>query len=47
MNQHLHLITLGVKDFEKSRGFYAETLGWEMAHNQFFPFDESGNLRLN
>jgi len=29
MNQHLHLITLGVRDFEKSKIFYAETLGWK------------------
>ena len=28
MNQHLHLITLGVKDFERSFRFYAEILGW-------------------
>ena len=28
MNQHLHLVTLGVKDFEKSKRFYTETLGW-------------------
>ena len=28
MNQHLHIITLGVRDFEKSRKFYTETLGW-------------------
>ena len=29
MNQHLHLITLGVRDFEKSKIFYTETLGWK------------------
>jgi len=29
MNQHLHLITLGVRDFEKSKKFYTETLGWK------------------
>src|SRR5687768_4988685 len=28
MNQHLHLITLGVSDLERSRKFYSETLGW-------------------
>ena len=33
MNQHLHLITLGVRDFERSRKFYTETLGWEPASN--------------
>lgn len=29
MNQHLHLITLGVKDFDISKKFYTETLGWK------------------
>lgn len=29
MNQHLHLITLGVRDFEKSLRFYNEILGWK------------------
>ena len=29
MNQNLHLITLGVRDFEKSKKFYIETLGWK------------------
>ena len=31
MNQHLHLITLGVRDFENSKKFYTETLGWKPA----------------
>jgi hypothetical protein len=31
MNQHLHLITLGVRDFERARQFYADTLGWKSA----------------
>lgn len=31
MNQHLHLVTLGVRDLERSRKFYTETLGWEPA----------------
>lgn len=31
MNQHLHLITLGVRDFERSYKFYTETLGWKPA----------------
>jgi len=34
MNQHLHLITLGVRDYEKSRMFYAETLGWKISRPQ-------------
>ncbi len=29
MDQHLHLITLGVRDFEKSYEFYTMTLGWK------------------
>ena len=29
MNRHLHLITLGVSDFEKSRKFYTDILGWK------------------
>jgi catechol 2,3-dioxygenase-like lactoylglutathione lyase family enzyme len=29
MNQHLHLITLGIRDFAKSYEFYAEILGWK------------------
>ncbi|HMD82119.1 MAG TPA: VOC family protein, partial [Anaerolineales bacterium] len=28
MNQHLHIITLGVRDFEKSKKFYTEIMGW-------------------
>ena len=31
MNQHLHLITLGVRDLEHSREFYTEILGWKPA----------------
>lgn len=31
MDQHLHLITLGVRDFERSRKFYADILGWKPA----------------
>ena len=31
MNQHFHLVTLGVTDFEQSYKFYAETLGWKPA----------------
>lgn len=29
MNQHLHIITLGVRDFETSKKFYTATLGWK------------------
>lgn len=31
MNQHLHLITLGVHSLERSRKFYPEILGWKPA----------------
>jgi catechol 2,3-dioxygenase-like lactoylglutathione lyase family enzyme len=31
MDQYLHLITLGVKDFKRSYKFYTETLGWKPA----------------
>jgi uncharacterized protein len=33
MNQYLHLITLGVKDLERSRKFYTEILGWKPSSN--------------
>ncbi|MCC6501150.1 MAG: VOC family protein [Anaerolineales bacterium] len=29
MNQFLHLVTLGVRDFKKSYEFYTQTLGWK------------------
>jgi catechol 2,3-dioxygenase-like lactoylglutathione lyase family enzyme len=34
MNQHLHIVTLGVRDLDVSRKFYAETLGWTIARPQ-------------
>ena len=34
MNQHLHIVTLGVRDLETSRKFYAETLGWKISRPQ-------------
>ena len=33
MNQHLHIITLGAKDFKKSVEFYSKTLGWKASSN--------------
>ena len=33
MNQHLHLVTLGVSDYERSKLFYTQTLGWKPASN--------------
>ena len=34
MNQHLHIVTLGVRDLEASKNFYAETLGWKLSRPQ-------------
>lgn len=34
MEQHLHIVTLGVRDFEKSKEFYEETLGWRISRPQ-------------
>jgi uncharacterized protein len=34
MNQHLHIVTLGARDFEESKRFYAETLGWKISRPQ-------------
>jgi uncharacterized protein len=34
MKQHVHIITLGVRDLEKSKKFYAETLGWKISRPQ-------------
>jgi catechol 2,3-dioxygenase-like lactoylglutathione lyase family enzyme len=34
MKQHIHIITLGVKDLETSKKFYAETLGWKISRPQ-------------
>ena len=34
MNQHLHLITLGVRDFKKSFEFDTKTLEWSPSSNQ-------------
>ena len=34
MKQHLHIITLGVRDFEKSKKFYTETMGWKISRPQ-------------
>ena len=48
MNQHLHLITLGVRDFERSRKFYVETLGWKpaSASNDDVVFFQAGGVVL-
>lgn len=33
MDQHLHIITLGAKDFKKSVEFYSQKLGWKASSN--------------
>ena len=47
MKQHLHIITLGVKDFESSKKFYAETLGWKVASSsENIVFFQAGGVVL-
>jgi catechol 2,3-dioxygenase-like lactoylglutathione lyase family enzyme len=48
VNQHLHLITLGVRDFEKSLTFYTEILGWKptSASNDDVAFFQAGGVTL-
>jgi catechol 2,3-dioxygenase-like lactoylglutathione lyase family enzyme len=48
MNQHLHIVTLGVKDLEVSRRFYAEILGWKLsgASNEGIAFFQAGGVVL-
>lgn len=49
MNQHLHLITLGVTNLEKSRQFYTEILGWQAAEasNDEVTFIQTGGVVLS
>jgi catechol 2,3-dioxygenase-like lactoylglutathione lyase family enzyme len=49
MNQHLHLITLGVRDLEASRKFYTEILGWKpsSAGNEGVTFIQAGGVVLS
>jgi uncharacterized protein len=49
MNQHLHLITLGVNDLEISRHFYTEILGWKpsAASNESVAFFQAGGIVLS
>jgi uncharacterized protein len=48
MNQHLHIVTLGVKDLEASRKFYTETLGWKPSaeSNDAITFIQAGGVVL-
>lgn len=49
MNQHLHLVTLGVRNMEISRKFYTETLGWKPASssNEDITFFQAGGIVLS
>ena len=48
MKQHLHIVTLGVRDLEVSRKFYTETLGWKQssASNEGITFIQAGGVVL-
>lgn len=48
MKQHLHIVTLGVRDLEVSRKFYTETLGWKpsTASNDGITFIQAGGVVL-
>jgi len=48
MKQHLHIVTLGIKDLETSKNFYAETLGWKLssASSEEIVFFQSGGVVL-
>ena len=49
MNQHLHLVTLGVRDLEVSKRFYTEVLGWKpsSASNEGVLFFQAGGIVLS
>ena len=49
MNQHLHLVTLGVRDFEASKKFYSEILGWKpsSSSNDDITFFQAGGVVLS
>ncbi len=48
MNQHLHLVTLGVSDLERSQKFYSETLGWKVSRpQQGVAFFQAGGVVLS
>ena len=49
MNQHLHLVTLGVRDYETSKKFYTEILGWKASSssNEDVTFLQAGGVVLS
>jgi len=48
MKQHLHIVTLGVRDLDVSRKFYTESLGWKpsSASNEGITFIQAGGVVL-
>ncbi len=49
MKQHVHLITLGVRNVEASKKFYMETLGWtpSSSSNNEITFFQAGGVVLS
>ena len=49
MKQHVHLVTLGVRDFQSSKTFYTETLGWKpsSSSNEDITFFQAGGIVLS
>ena len=49
MKQHVHLITLGVRNVEISKRFYSETLGWSpsSSSNEDITFFQAGGVVLS
>ena len=48
MNQHVHIVTLGVSDLKRSHEFYSQTLGWKPsgASNDGIKFFQAGGVVL-
>lgn len=48
MNQHLHIVTLGVRDFKKSFEFYSKILSWKASStsNDDIAFFQAGGVVL-
>ncbi len=48
MDQHLHIVTLGVSDLQRSREFYSQTLGWKPsgASSDGITFFQAGGIVL-
>jgi catechol 2,3-dioxygenase-like lactoylglutathione lyase family enzyme len=49
MDQHLHLVTLGVRDYQASKEFYTEALGWKpsSSSNDEITFFQAGGVVLS